>query len=496
MTDLTTTQEARDALAKELKGVESDNPVGAAKVLGRVASRVQFSHETEWASFALSAEKALNPWLNGRARVVAEGIVAGCREQGARQRNGAVDNLIAERSTELPCAVSALEAEPPDTPSFAITGVLLKQEIHLLVSDGGDGKTSVALAMAGSLANGSPLFDFPGFEVSEPGPVLFISEEDGVGVLQNRLGALVRGHGWDHQRVMSSVFLLAQEGTTLDTLPWREHILAEVKRIGARLLILDPLAELTLAAENSNDDAKPLVRFLREITTTTGAAVLLLHHAGKMVEGKRKLDRVRGASALNSAARAIYFLESMEIGIAVECLKLSRSEKPPKFVIKREIQSDPENPALWTSARLSYASQTDAEDQAAERLVLDQLARRGSLNSSQLKELAKGTGIGAVDVSRAIKNLDALGTISHEKGPKNSKIWSRRLVARESGQPEESWLPGCPEVAGQPGKGSSGSSPLGGGTGASATGQPEHAGQPETEASHPVEGALSTEEDT
>lgn len=86
MTGLTTTEEARDALARELKRVDADNPVGAAKALGRVASRAQLAHDGQWASLVLSAEKALRPWLGGRARVMAEGIVAGCREQGARQR--------------------------------------------------------------------------------------------------------------------------------------------------------------------------------------------------------------------------------------------------------------------------------------------------------------------------------------------------------------------------------------------------------------------------
>ena len=346
-----------------------------------------------------------------------------------------------EEETKLPLAVSALDAEAPETPTFSISGFLLDREIHLLVSDGGEGKTTLALAIAGSMAGGYNLFDMREFKVAKPGPVLFVSEEDGIGVLQNRLEALIRGHGWDRERVLSSVYLIAQEGTSLDASAWCAHILAEVERIGARLLVLDPLAELTSAAENSNDDTKPLVRFFREITAKTLAGVLVLHHAGKKVEGKRKLDRIRGASALNAAARAIYFLESMEIGIAIECLKMSRAEKPRRFVVKRVIESAPENRAMWMSARLTYQSQMDAEDETAEKFILDQLTRRGTLNSSELKALAKGASMNAVAISGALKNLSALGQIDFTKGSRGAKNWFVTDLAEKSEQGQQGTLP-------------------------------------------------------
>ena len=352
----------------------------------------------------------------------------------------------------LPCAVSALEAEPPAVPAFAITGFLLDREIHLLVSDGGVGKTTVALAVAASLAGGYDLFECPAFKVNSPGPVLFVSEEDGLGVLQNRLKALVRGHGWDREQVLSNIHLIAQKGVSLDDANWRAHITAEVERIGAKLVVLDPLAELTTAAENSNDEMKPNVRFFRALTVKTGASVLVSHHAGKPVEGKRKIDRIRGASALNSAARGIWFLESMEIGILVECLKMSRSEKPKRFVVKRDIDSDPENRAKWSAARLSYASQTDAEDETAERFVVGELTRRGTLNTTELKELAKGTGVAAVDLSKALKNLEAIGRIGYENGPRNSKMWHLLPLAEGISASRQPTLPGLPELAGQPGE--------------------------------------------
>ena len=353
------------------------------------------------------------------------------------------------RGEALPPAVSALEAEPPDAPSFDINGVLLTCEIHLLGGEGGSGKTTVSLTVAGSKAGGYDLFDCPAFNVNAPGPVLFISEEDSLGCLVNRLEAIVKGHGWDRERVLGNVYFIAQEGASLDDPTWRAHILAEACRVDASLVVFDPYTELTMVEENSNTEAKPNIKFFREINRA-GASVLINAHTRKSNENQTTRDRIRGATALYDAARVVFILQPMDVGIAVECIKMNRSEKPRKFVVKREIESDPENRALWETARLTHVSMTKAEDEEAELFVLDQLTRRGTLNTTELKALAKGTGVNGVGVSGAIKNLSAIGRIGYEKGPRNSHMWHILPVAQDSRQPRQPDLPGCPEVARQP----------------------------------------------
>jgi hypothetical protein len=348
----------------------------------------------------------------------------------------------------FPSAVCALEAKPPEAPSFDIEGVMLSREVALLISQSGAGKTTASIAIAGCTAGGYDLFDSPAFKVNASGPVLFVSEEDGLGFLLNRFEALVAGHGWDRERVQSKLHFLVQEGVSLDDSQWRTHILAEIERIGAVLVVFDPYAELTQAAENSNDEAKPNVRFFREITKA-GASVLVNHHIGKLVEGRSKQDLIRGASALGAAARGIFLLGATDIGISLECIKMSRSERLPKFVVKREIESDPANRAMWKSARLTYLTQTDADHQAAERFVIEQLTRRGTLNTTQLKAFAKGTGVNSVAVSKAIKDLGAVEKIGYEKGPNNSRMWRILPVAQNPRQPRQPDLPACPEVARQ-----------------------------------------------
>lgn len=368
-----------------------------------------------------------------------------------------------EGENHLPIAVSALEIGDLEPPSFLISDFLPAGEITLLVSDGGVGKTTLALSIALAIAGGENFLGFSGFRVKSPGPVLIVSEEDGGGVLGNRLEAMVRGHGWEREKILGRIHILAQQGVRLDDPAWQEQLLAEVERIGARLVVLDPLAELTLTEEDSNSGIKHVVRFLRVISSQTGAAVLLLHHFGKRVEGKRQLDRIRGASALNAAARAIHSLERTGGGLEVECLKMSRASRPRNFKVRLEIQTDPSNSSRWAHACLTHAS-LGGDTEAARRLVIELLREHGTLNTSEVKEFAKGKGVSAQRISEAIKELAAEGTTRFDLRPKGAKKWYLVEFAQASSeQPGQARLPRLPTPLGQPEKGPSVVTPLKGG---------------------------------
>lgn len=374
-------------------------------------------------------------------------------ETDAAQRDG---DPPEDHPEELPEPVLALGAERPPPPSFSVEGLLLERELHLLGSDGGVGKTTFLLAVGGAYANGAPVFDSDAFSVpSGGGDVLFVSEEDGLGVLLDRLEALIAGHAWDREKVLGRTHLFAQAGATLDAPEWREHLLETATRLHRPFVFLDPLAELTIASENSNDEAKGAIRFLRRLTTEAEATVVLSLHAGKRYEGQRKIDRaVRGASAWYSAARGVYHLERSELGVSVECLKMSRAKPPSRFVLQREIESKPGNTAAWTRARLFYLEETAADDLAAERFVIELLDRHPGSNSTAIRDAAKAAegGPSQFDISRAIQTLEAVGRIEYESGPRNAKLWKLRDPAETAGQ---GTLPTLPDPARQAAKDSS-----------------------------------------
>ena len=110
-------------------------------------------------------------------------------------------------------------------------------------------------------------------------------------------------------RVLEHVHIIASPDATLASALWCGHFLAEVERLRPAFILLDPLAELSGGEENSNTDQRPTVKFVRRLTTISGAAVAIVHHLGKPAEGKRDVDRIRGASAIQHASRVTYVLE-------------------------------------------------------------------------------------------------------------------------------------------------------------------------------------------
>ncbi len=252
-----------------------------------------------------------------------------------------------EDSGALPASVCLLNAGDPEPIAWLVDGFLLADEPTVLSGPTGGYKTTLALATAAALAGGYAVLD--GFAVAAAAPVLIVSEEDGQSVIQNRVAALIQGHGWERERVLSRLHLLALAGCRLDDLRWQLHLRAEIQRLGARLCVFDPLAEMLGGNEDSNTEARPVVQFWRQLTAL-GCATLTCAHFGKPKDGRGRLDQVRGASAWAAAARGVFTTETRDGALWLTTEKLSRAERPAPREIRYEIDAAG---GTWHSARLT-----------------------------------------------------------------------------------------------------------------------------------------------
>jgi hypothetical protein len=346
--------------------------------------------------------------------------------------------------------VLASDVEEAEPVRWLVNALIPAGELVMIVGDGETFKTTVALATAAHLPLGAPLFGSPTWTTIE-GDVLIVTGEDSAPLLRNRLEAVCAGHGFDAAAVLSRIHILDVVGDefSIDNPECRGFLLDAIAEIQPVLILFDPYADLTSAPENDNDQAKPGVKFFRACAAT-GAAVLVSHHLGKMSDGKRKIDRVRGASRLVHASRAVLFMERTELGVSVEVLKFNRGMRPDPFVLEHEIHADPFNPGRWTSACFRLLTQRQALANTSDQFVEEQLTEHGRLNTSELKEIAKTVpGVSGADVSAALKRLAGVGRIDHEPGPRGSKFWYLLTLPENSRQGGQGTLPTLPNVAGQ-----------------------------------------------
>lgn len=278
-------------------------------------------------------------------------------------------------------------------------------EITLIGGDPGSGKTGYTLKLAAKKA-------------AEGLVVLVVSGEDPGPVLQNRLTAIAVGHRWDVAAVLGNIHVLALAGVQLIETRWQLHLLAEVERVGAGLVIFDPLFDLSGTDEDKNIAQRPVINFCRLLIRQTGATVIMVHHFGKAGEGKRKVDRLRGATAWLGAARAVYAVEARDDGVAIECLKLSRAPRPPTYVLERAVVTDPANVGTWVSATFHRRALRAADLDLAETWILEQLALAGApLTTTELRKLALGTGSSREDLGVALHRLEGAGPNHLRSGP-------------------------------------------------------------------------------
>jgi hypothetical protein len=325
----------------------------------------------------------------------------------------------------LPAPIVALELPEDEPLSWIVDGLLVAGEVAVFAGDGGSYKSTAGLHLAAAIAGGYKAFSR--FDTT-PRATLILSAEDGRGVIKNRLNAICEGHAWDRTRALTNVHVLATHEAKLTDPAWQAHLLELVERLDIGFTLLDPLADLIDGDENSNSDLRPVIRLARRIATIGQGSVTFVHHATKVREGQRTIDRVRGASALRDAARCVLFFESKPEGIAVEHLKMSRSEKLDPFVLTREIESEADNRATWVSARFLYQSAGDAVLGRVESVLLDLItANPDAFNSTALKQRAIGAGIRGEDVSRGLSHLQARGLIDFRPGARGSRFWSSTL---------------------------------------------------------------------
>jgi hypothetical protein len=221
--------------------------------------------------------------------------------------------------------------------------------------------------------------------------------------------------------------VIARRGVSLDTQEWREHIRDLIEELEAVAAFFDPLRDLTFSDLNQDRDTAPLMRWFRELCELPSRpAVVVIHHAGKVREGQRKLDRIRSSSALNQAPRSILFMSKRANGVTVEHLKCTDSQPHPTFAVETKIVEDPDHRGLWRTAHFSFVSLREAQADEAETTVFEFIKLNPGSMSTEVRAgvQAAHPELSPAGISAAIKRLDAAEKIRYKDGPRRSKLWT------------------------------------------------------------------------
>jgi hypothetical protein len=185
-------------------------------------------------------------------------------------------------------AAYALQPQPPI--DYIVEDLLTHSSVNVIYGEPGSKKTYTALSLAVCVANGR---NWLGFKTRK-NPVLVIDEESGEKRLSRRMGEAIRGESGDPA---SPIFYTSLAGFKLDDPDDPILIQALIEQTGARLVILDALADIMDGDENDKKDVQPVFNALRKIAERTDSAILVLHHSNK-TGGYRGSSAIKGSSDL------------------------------------------------------------------------------------------------------------------------------------------------------------------------------------------------------
>ena len=223
-----------------------------------------------------------------------------------------------------PVSVFDVFTHPSPPPAFVWDGYLPRNEVALLSAHGGTGKSTIALMLAVCAALGRPLFGVD----TEPCKVVFVSLEDGIGIIRHRLAGICRAWLIDPTQLQGKLTIVdGTDNPVLFSAEGKDHgsitsTYAElhllVKAENAGLVLIDNASDAFAGDEIQRKQVRAFIRSIKAIAKATDAAVLLLSHVDKGTSRARKAEGgegYSGSTAWHNSVRSRLFLTRDEQGL-------------------------------------------------------------------------------------------------------------------------------------------------------------------------------------
>lgn len=272
-----------------------------------------------------------------------------------------------------------------ERPDWLVEGLWGRQAVGVIGGHPKVGKTWLALEMAVAIASGKPCLDR--FPVLDPGPVLVYCAEDGKQRIRTRVEGLCQARGLDFARL--PVGWIDAASLALDRLSDQQRLDETIKRTRARAVVFDPLVRLHLGDENSSQEIRALLSYLRGLQREHGVAVLLVHHARKAPSDEPG-QALRGSGDLHAWGDSNLYLHKGRQGWTLVAEHRSQPSGPPLGV---KLDGEPPRLCLVDDAIEDRVLAALATGPTSRRALRDRLGVRAETLSEVLPTLASSRKI-------------------------------------------------------------------------------------------------------
>ena len=344
-----------------------------------------------------------------------------------------VEDLNLEEIGKLLCGV-----EPEDV-SWLWPAWLALGKLALVDGDPGLGKSAMTLDLAARVSAGKT---FPDGAECEPAGVVLLSAEDGLAdTIRPRLDAA----GADTSKILALATVPDEDGhDRLLSIPEDLALIENgIRRVEARLVVVDPLMAFLSGDTNSHrdQDVRRALAPLAGLAEKTGSAVLVVRHLNKTA-ANNPLYRGGGSIGIIGAARMAFVVgkDPQDENRRVLASTKNNLAMPPQSLMFGLQEAESGSVAVnWlgpaeVSAKDILATaqdqeNTDALSEAVE--FLNDILADGPVPSKQVLKEAEDAGISETTLRRAKKLLDVSPDRKNTAGKKRGSgrwVWKLPVV--------------------------------------------------------------------
>src|SRR5215216_4258861 len=310
-------------------------------------------------------------------------------------------------------------------------GRIFRGKLNLIEGDPGTGKSAAATDLAARVSVGKP---WPDGSKCEAGGTVILSAEDGLAdTIRPRFDAA----GGDPSKVVAVSTVPDGEGNERQiAIPDDLHVIeAAIERVGAVLVVIDPLMAFLPGEVNSHrdQDVRRALAPLSRLAERTGAAALLVRHLNKGASGNA-LYRGGGSIGIVGAARSGLLIakDPEDDGRRVlASIKSNLAAPAPSLVFgltgtdNGAVRVDWKGQStLDASALLSAPTDPDERSVLQEaRDLLREVLSEGPVPASEVKEEARSADISERTLKTAKRELGILTSREGEAGKRGGGRW-------------------------------------------------------------------------
>ena len=259
-------------------------------------------------------------------------------------------------------------------------------------------KTWLGLDMALSVATGTACLGK--YAVPEPGPVLVYLAEDALPIVRERVEGMARHRGLDLGQV--EIHVITTPVLRLDRDRDRTRLWETTKRLGPRLLLLDPLVRLHGVDENNAGEVAELLAYFRSLQRQLDLSVLLVHHTRKNAAGGVAAGQgLRGSGDIHAFGDSNLYLRRTKEHLVLSSEHRAAAASAPVYL--ELITTNAETTHLEVIAELEDGKRRSLEEQ-----VLDRLTPGAAFTRAKLRD---SLGVKNERLGEALESLEQAGRL-------------------------------------------------------------------------------------